>query len=259
MSLDGLDKISAEGLALLRKDGPVEAHSDCESWIAKVSQWLTSQFPDSGLAAEWGALGTSQLVMGRGYHDNPFSWSIFQSMVQSRLRWLGSLPGKVRINNFLNPARIQNAAQEAGRKEIKLNATARAYVDPSRINDLKTINQPQFDISRLVRLCEEINICFAGECYLALTMLVRSVLDHVPPLFSAKSFTEVANNYKGSGGSFRLSMLNLENSSRKIADSYLHGQIRSAETLPNAIQTDFSNDFDVLLAEIGRILKSAVK
>jgi len=47
-------------------------------------------------------------------------------------------------------------------------------------------------------------------------------------------------------------MTHLDKSSRKIADSYLHGQIRKKERLPNKTQVNFSQDIDVLLAEICR-------
>ena len=50
-------------------------------------------------------------------------------------------------------------------------------------------------------------------------------------------------------------MANLETSSRKIADHYLHAQIRQSEALPNVTQIDFSNAVDFLLAEIVRVLK----
>ena len=50
-------------------------------------------------------------------------------------------------------------------------------------------------------------------------------------------------------------MVHLDSSSRKIADAFLHTQIRSKEVLPNSTQIDFSNDLDVLLSEIYRTLK----
>jgi hypothetical protein len=84
--------------------------------------------------------------------------------------------------------------------------------------------------------------------------LTRALLDHVPPIFLCAKFSEVANNYAGSK-SFKESMKHLENSSRKIADQYLHTQIRQKESLPNITQVSFSNDIDVLLSEICRILK----
>ena len=96
---------------------------------------------------------------------------------------------------------------------------------------------------------EELDLSFRNGCYLATAMLVRAILDHVPPIFGVTTFSAVVKK------SFRESMLNLENSSRKIADQHLHGQIRDSETLPTARQVDFSPDIDVLLAEIVRILK----
>jgi hypothetical protein len=47
-------------------------------------------------------------------------------------------------------------------------------------------------------------------------------------------------------------MTNLDKSSRKIADSYLHTHIRNKETLPNKTQINFKYDLDVLLQEIVR-------
>jgi len=128
------------------------------------------------------------------------------------------------------------------------------YVSPTRIEELKSLYGSTFDLSKLIRMCEEINICFDQKCYLAVAMLARAILDHVPPIFSCKKFAEVANNYAGAK-SFKESMNHLENSSRKIADSHMHQQIRGTESLPNETQVNFSNDLDVLLGEIVRILK----
>ena len=71
-------------------------------------------------------------------------------MVQGRLQWLGNLPLEIKITQMSAPARAQNEAKQAGRKEIKLNTTSRAYVDPDRINELKAISIDKFDLSKLV-------------------------------------------------------------------------------------------------------------
>jgi hypothetical protein len=131
--------------------------------------------------------------------------------------------------------------------------SARFYVDPSRIDELNAISSANFDLAKLTKLCRELNVCYQHECYLAAIMLVRAILDHVPPIFGYRTFIEVANNYGGQ--SLKKSLQNLQNSSRNIANVYLHEPIRSAESLPNATQVNFSNDLDVLLAEIGRVLK----
>lgn len=127
------------------------------------------------------------------------------------------------------------------------------FVHPARIKELKALKNADFDISKLVRFCEELNTAFSCECYLSTAMLVRAIADHIPPIFEKSTFTEVANNHGSK--SFKDSMKNLDNSSRKISDSHLHTQIRKKEVLPNSNQVDFSNDLDVLLAEIYRVLK----
>lgn len=137
---------------------------------------------------------------------------------------------------------------------VKTKNNSHTYINLGRIRELKTIKNKDFDLAKLIRFCEEINISHTNSAYLSCGMLVRSVIDHVPPIFGAGTFSEVENNYKGSK-SFKESMKHLNASSRKIADQYLHTQIRNKEVLPNETQTDFSNDMDVLLAEIYRILK----
>lgn len=127
------------------------------------------------------------------------------------------------------------------------------FVDKNRIAELREINSEAYDLTKLIQLTNELNICYANGCYLAVAMIARTVLNHVPPILGYTKFEEVANNYQGQ--SFRKSMLHLQNSLRNIADAHLHLPIREKETLPNKTQVNFSNDFDVLLAEIVRVLK----
>lgn len=110
-----------------------------------------------------------------------------------------------------------------------------------------------WDLKRLIRLLEELNLVHAAECHMATAMLVRAIADHIPPVFNVDTFEKVANNYSGAK-SFKASMKNLQNSLRHIADSHLHAQIRNREVLPTERQVDFRADLDVLLGEIVRIL-----
>ena len=135
-----------------------------------------------------------------------------------------------------------------------MKSTNTLFVDPQRINELASVKNDKFDLSRLVRLCEELNDNFSRKNYISVIVLTRAVLDHVSPIFSYKSFSEVANNFKCEK-SIKASLQNLENSSRKIADSYLHIQVRNKEILPTSVQVNFSRELDVLLGEIVRILK----
>jgi len=129
------------------------------------------------------------------------------------------------------------------------------FVDPTRINELKDLRNKDFDLSKLIRLCEELNIASINNNYITSPVLVRAIIDHVPRIFKLKSFSEVANNYSGGTKSFKRSMINLDNSLRNIADNNVHSPIRDKETLPNKTQIDFRQELDVLLSEIVRILK----
>jgi len=128
------------------------------------------------------------------------------------------------------------------------------YVDPTRIRELEAISSKTFDTTKLVRMCEELNIANASSCYMTIAMLTRAIIDHVPPLLGLSTFGEVANNYKVTK-SFGDSMKHLEESMRKISDSILHTKIRKQETLPTFVQVNFSADLDVLLGEIVRVNK----
>jgi len=137
---------------------------------------------------------------------------------------------------------------------IKLSNSTKNYVHPDRMKELRQINSDQFDLCKLLRLCEELNECYRTDCAFSIIMLTRALIDHVPPLFGYKTFKEVTNNYAGTK-SFKESMERLNSSSRKIADLHLHTPIRKSESVPTMNQADFSHDVDVLLAEVYRILK----
>ena len=109
---------------------------------------------------------------------------------------------------------------------------------------------------KLLKLCEELNDCHKANSVLSIIMLTRALIDHVPPIFGCRTFNEVVNNYSGTK-SFKGNMERLNSSSRKIADQHLHTPIRNSESIPTMNQVDFSNDVDVLLAEVYRILKRA--
>ncbi len=128
------------------------------------------------------------------------------------------------------------------------------YVNPDRLQELQEIKSAKFDCSRLVAMCTELSECASRKNAHAVIMLLRAILDHVPPIFGLRSFAEVASNYSG-GRSFKKAMGHLEMFSRNIADHYLHSQIQRAESLPNMTQVGFQQALDLLLAEIARILR----
>jgi hypothetical protein len=128
-----------------------------------------------------------------------------------------------------------------------------SYVDSDRLNALKVVKSKEYDLSKLIKLCEEINLCYSNNCNLATIVLLRSILDHIPPIFGFITFSEVCAGY--GKRTFKEISSRLNSSSRKIADSYLHDPIRKKETLPNKTQVNFSQELDYLLAEVISVIK----
>ncbi|MDD2732198.1 MAG: hypothetical protein PHI53_03325 [Candidatus Pacebacteria bacterium] len=127
------------------------------------------------------------------------------------------------------------------------------YVENSTILQLAEIKSEQFDLTRLIKLCKELNDNYSLGNYLSCGMILRSILDHIPPIFKMKSFEEVSSNY--GSRSFKDVVKPLQESTKKIADSYLHTQIRKKEILPTKTQISFQPNLDFLLQEIIRIIK----
>lgn len=138
------------------------------------------------------------------------------------------------------------------------------YVAEERIKAIASLPKDKFDTARLVKLCDELNKSYKNSCELAVAAMVRTILNHVPPIFEMENFEQVANNYswgrgKLKGKSKREVMIALEDTARNIADIHLHQEIRDTESLPTMTQVDFKNELDILLEEVVRILKSQAK
>jgi hypothetical protein len=127
------------------------------------------------------------------------------------------------------------------------------YVDLGRIGAMKALTSSSFDLTRLVAMCEELNRCWRSGCVIAVAMLVRAIIDHVPPIFGFGTFAEVVDRYQGSR-SFKELMTELQAQSRKVADQYLHVRIRPKEDVPTPVGVDSRKPLDALLGEAIRLL-----
>lgn len=123
------------------------------------------------------------------------------------------------------------------------------YVNTSGIEELKRIQNSSFDLSKLIKLYEEINENWHIHNYFSVIALVRTILHHIAPFFGLANFEQVASNYSG-GQSFKKSMQHLLNSSKNIADTHLHSQAQKNEVLPNNQQVDYRNGLNFYLVKL---------
>jgi len=126
------------------------------------------------------------------------------------------------------------------------------YIAAARLENLRKLQSPQFDIRRLVRMCEEINSSWQHGNLIAVAALTRILLDHVPPIFGHPTFVQVTAN---ASRSLKAIFEALEQNSRKISDSLIHQTIRKKETLPTEQMVNCSQNMDVLLAELIRVIE----
>ena len=214
---------------------------------------LKTGFPSQDACLKWAGEVAPLLRFDKSYYDT-FSHHLerlhLDLSIDAQAASLRVMITQVRMA----AADLEAAHDETGAQKVKAAYAEGTYVDPGRVVELEDLSPKGFDLTKLVQLLRELDSSFREGNTFATGMLVRAILDHVPPIFGKKSFAEVANSYAG-GKSFGESMKKLDQSSRNIADRYLHTQAREKEALPTPVQVDFTQDLDVLLEEIVRTLK----
>lgn len=151
---------------------------------------------------------------------------------------------------------VSNVMEEveiSTQSSIEENTVIDNYVDISVIKKLKLLRHPKFKLDKLVLFCEELNSNYQNRNYLSVSILVRSIMNHIPPIFECKNFKELANNY--AKNSIKKNFQNLQNSLKHIGDNHAHSQIAKSNLIPTHIQVNFQADLDVLLNEILVVLE----
>jgi hypothetical protein len=122
------------------------------------------------------------------------------------------------------------------------------FVESSVIADLRQSHNSKYDLAKVVRFCEELNSAFASGNYLASCLLIRALLNHIPPVFGHTTFQQVVSQ---SPKSVKELLKPLEEISRDVADLHTHSLIRHKESLPTKSQiAPFKASLEVLLHEI---------
>lgn len=206
--------------------------NDRKSWSVAINDEIINLYNAPSTAVYADAL------LAAGYRDDEaifFDERLANTFPVNEHAWLG----------LVEPKAPHPQAQGSG-------GTA-SYIDSERLLKLIGVTGPEYDCSRLVALCEELNQCAARRNSHAVIYLTRAILDHVPPVFGYRTFAEVAANYGGEK-SFRKAMERLEKHSRHVADLYLHRLIGKREVVPTMSDVDFAAEINLMLSEILRRL-----
>lgn len=142
---------------------------------------------------------------------------------------------------------IEAALQRSEDVDVAIGAN-RWIVDPNLITKLAQMSSNAIDFDFLSCLCKEINSCFAHGNIVATLLLMRTVLNYVPPVFGYDAFKQVVAQ---SGRSLKESFGHLEDGLRKIADFHTHRRLTYGDLYPTMAQVEpYKPQFELLLQEV---------
>jgi len=122
------------------------------------------------------------------------------------------------------------------------------FIPAKRINELKNIKNSEFDLTRLIKYCEEINSNYPDNIF-SVIFLCRAILDHCPPIFNEENFKSVIAHIDKSAKS---ELTPLSEILKGKADYQIHKQIKKGkrEVIPIPEDIDFSDKMNTLIARI---------
>ena len=106
------------------------------------------------------------------------------------------------------------------------------FINHSKINQLEDLNDKcPYDLYKLIALCKEINSNYIHHNYYSVALLLRTVLNHVPPAFNGKeSFAQVLSGFNGPKYKTKREILSrLDELQRKFADMVTHEKLKEFE------------------------------
>lgn len=128
---------------------------------------------------------------------------------------------------------------------------APVFISTDHIYRLKKITNKDFDLSRLIRYCEQINDNYASGNFESVAFLSRALIQHIPPVFGQPNFESVGSQTSsGKDTSFKKSCIHLQNSLKHIVDDLIHAPITKRQIPISSEETDFSQDLNRLIREI---------
>lgn len=149
-----------------------------------------------------------------------------------------------------------------GSQREKIIVDNENFISITRIEAVKALaGKCQYDLSKLIALCKEINDNYVRRNYYSVALLLRTLLNHVPPAFSGKeSFDQVLAELNGPKHKTKKEILSrLHELQRKFADLVTHERLREFEPEITLQQVSFLPEIDYLLQEVTIELEQSSK
>jgi len=122
------------------------------------------------------------------------------------------------------------------------------FVEIEVLESIIKVKSAKHDLTKLIKFIEELNFNYKYGNYLSAILILRAILNHIPPIFGFKSFSEYVSQ---TGRSTKSILQRLEDEARPIADLHSHIMIKKRENLPTKNQIEpYKSSIEVLLHEI---------
>lgn len=131
------------------------------------------------------------------------------------------------------------------------------YIDQEIINDLKVLLpniKSKFDLTRLTKMCEELNSNYQNENYNSCILLLRAICHHIPAFFGQINLDSLINQHAWQGSEKKIIQKIL--TAKHIADLANHEQISKHSPSATQIDCSFKHELAVILKGLIRHGKS---
>ena len=137
----------------------------------------------------------------------------------------------------------------------RVSRHASDFIDSALVNKIRSLDSRRFNLSKLVRFAEELNESYRRGHYLSCALLIRAIVNHVPPLFGCVTFSQVVAS---SGRSVKAILNQLEEGARDIGDLHTHETVDRFSTPPTKNQVEpYKPPVEILFKEIERRVGSS--
>ena len=138
--------------------------------------------------------------------------------------------------------------REIAEHPVEFQSISGSFINPQIVEQLCLVEGFKFDLSKIIQFCEELNSSFNTGNYLASSLLLRALINHIPPIFGHTTFQQVISQVSKSR---RELFKPLDDVARDVADLHTHDVIRHKEILPTKNQIEpFKANLEFLLQEV---------
>jgi hypothetical protein len=143
---------------------------------------------------------------------------------------------------------IDDIRELLSKPSVEWSALQTEFIDSSVIEKLSQIQNKKYDLAKVIQFCREINGTFNSGYFFATALLIRALINHIPPIFGYERFEQVVSQ---STKSRKELFKPLDDIARDVADLHTHDTIRHKENLPTKRQLEpFKPNVEILLQEI---------